>query len=90
MDNSEVLRLASLTLWIAFKLALPVVVATAAVGVLVSLVQAVTHVQDQTLPFLFKFSAAVGVLFLTGFWMFATLDELFSAVFGVLMRSVHS
>ncbi len=42
---------------------IPPVLAAAVVGVLVSLLQALTQIQEQTLPFLFKFIAVVITLF---------------------------
>ncbi len=43
---------------------LPPVLAAAVVGVLVSLLQALTQIQEQTVPFLFKFVAVVITLFI--------------------------
>ena len=56
--NADIAALAAQALYLSFRIAFPVVMASAGVGVLVSLLQAVTHIQDQALPFLLKLLAA--------------------------------
>lgn len=86
MNTTDIVRLTVHALWLSFKLSLPVVIATSVVGVLVSLIQAVTHVQDQTLPFLVKLTVAVAVLFFSGYWMFGELENILDASFDILSR----
>lgn len=50
-------------------LSLPPIIMAALVGVLVSLVQAVTQIQDQTLSFAFKLIAVLITLMLTVRWL---------------------
>ncbi|MCY0389756.1 type III secretion system export apparatus subunit SctS [Robbsia sp. Bb-Pol-6] len=82
--NDEIIALTTQALFLAFRLSLPVVLASAGVGVVVSLIQAVTHIQDQTLPFLLKLGVAVATLFVTGYWMFNELDRFAQRVFALL------
>ena len=65
MELSEVTSLAVQTIVFVLQLSLPVVIAAAVTGVLVSLLQALTQVQDQTLPFAFKLIAVTAALFFT-------------------------
>ena len=65
MDLPEVVALATQALAFVLQLSLPVVLAAAVTGVLISLLQALTQIQDQTLPFAFKLIAVTAVLFLT-------------------------
>lgn len=55
----------TLVLWTS----MPAILVATVVGVLVSLVQALTQVQDQTLPFGIKLVAVFLTLFLTVRWM---------------------
>lgn len=52
--------------------ALPVIVATV-VGLLVALIQAVTHIQEQTLPFGVKLLAVCCCLFVSAPWFISTM-----------------
>ncbi len=65
MELPEVIALATQALAFVLQLSLPVVLAAAITGVLVSLLQALTQVQDQTLPFAFKLIAVTAALFFT-------------------------
>ncbi|ALD93249.1 type III secretion system export apparatus subunit SctS [Cupriavidus gilardii] len=73
MSNEIIAQLASNLLWLVLMLSLPVVVVASVVGVLVSLVQALTQVQDQTIQFLLKLIAVCVTLVMTYHWMGATL-----------------
>ncbi len=54
--------------------ALPVIVATC-VGLLVALIQAVTHIQEQTLPFGVKLLAVCCCLFICAPWFISTMKH---------------
>ncbi|MFT0868145.1 type III secretion system export apparatus subunit SctS [Pseudomonas sp. CAM1A] len=69
MSSTEVLHFASQALWLILILSLPTVLMAAVVGTLVSLVQALTQVQEQTLGFVAKLVAVVVTLFVTADWM---------------------
>nr|AJG42149.1 putative PscS [Pseudomonas sp. N-Hemo5] len=69
MGNTEVLHFATQSLWLVLVLSLPTVLMAALVGTLVSLVQALTQVQEQTLGFVVKLVAVVVTLFVTADWM---------------------
>ncbi|PVF12389.1 EscS/YscS/HrcS family type III secretion system export apparatus protein [Yersinia pestis] len=60
-------------LWLVLLLSLPVVVVASTVGLVISLVQALTQIQDQTLQFLIKLLAVSATLLMTYHWMGATL-----------------
>jgi type III secretion protein S len=69
MSEAIVVKLTSEMLWLTLLMSLPTVVVAAAVGVLVSLVQALTQVQDQTVQFLIKLIAVSVTLAATYAWM---------------------
>lgn len=56
-------------LMLVLLLSLPPIITAAVVGVLVSLVQAVTQIQDQTLSFGFKLVAVIITLIMTVRWL---------------------
>ncbi|MSQ03734.1 MAG: flagellar biosynthesis protein FliQ [Myxococcales bacterium] len=69
MNPSEVMRIGQEAMRMALLLSAPVLVASLVVGTLVSLVQAVTQLHEQTLSFLPKLLAVVAVLAVGGGWM---------------------
>ena len=81
MNESDVLHIAGQALMLAAKLAGPLLVASLLVGVVVSLVQAVFQVQDQTLSMVPKLAAGALVLFMTGGWMLRVTVEFTQQLF---------
>lgn len=69
MHNADVLHMTGQSLWLVLILSMPTVLIAAAVGTLVSLVQALTQIQEQTLGFVAKLIAVVITLFVTASWM---------------------
>ena len=56
-------------------LAAPVLIIGLAVGLIISILQATTSIQEQTLSFVPKIAAILLALILFGPWMFATLSN---------------
>jgi len=75
MSNEIILQLASNLLWLVLILSLPVVVVASVVGIAVSLLQALTQVQDQTMPFLLKLVSVCITLVVTYHWMGTTMVD---------------
>lgn len=63
LSHREILDLFRETMLLVLSVSLPIVVAAAVIGVLVSLIQALTQVQEQTMPFAFKLIAVSVALF---------------------------
>ncbi len=68
MSSADILHFTNQTLWLVLVLSLPPVLVAALIGTLVSLVQALTQIQEQTLGFVAKLVAVV-VLFATSGWL---------------------
>ena len=75
MGDAEVATALRETLWVVLKLGGPPLVAALAVGIVVSLFQAVTQVNEATLVFLPKVLVIGGMLALLGPFMAATLTD---------------
>ena len=75
MGDAEVAAALRETLWVVLKLGGPPLVAALAVGIVVSLFQAVTQVNEATLVFLPKVLVIGGMLALLGPFMAATLAD---------------
>jgi len=75
MENAEVAAALRETLWIMLKLGGPLLVAALVVGLVVSLIQAVTQINEATLVFLPKLLVLGGALALLGPFMVSTLTD---------------
>jgi flagellar biosynthetic protein FliQ len=73
MGSDLVLQMMSDLLWNALLIAAPLLAATLVVGLLVSVLQVVTQVQEASLTFIPKLITAVVVLVAMGPWMLARL-----------------
>lgn len=75
MDSQQVFTLGQQGLHVLLVLSAPVLLVVLAVGVLVSVVQAATQINESTLSFVPKLIAAVLALIFAGPWMVTTLVE---------------
>jgi flagellar biosynthesis protein FliQ len=73
MSSDLALRMLADLLWNGLLIAAPLLAVTLVVGLLVSVVQVVTQIQESSLSFVPKLVAAVVVLVLCGPWMLKRL-----------------
>jgi flagellar biosynthesis protein FliQ len=88
--NDQVVQIVADALITATKIAGPVLVATLAIGLLLSVVQSATQVQESTLTFLPKLFAAALVLVLTGAWALRTLEGFTHDLFTLVPSLLNS
>jgi len=84
MDSDTAMHLLSETLLTAAKISAPMLLATLAVGVLVSILQVVTQIQEMTLTFIPKLVVVVAMFLATGAWMMAVVVEFTKRLFGLI------
>jgi flagellar biosynthesis protein FliQ len=75
MDAQQVLAAGQQGLWMLLMVSAPVLLAVLAVGLVVSVFQAATQINEATLSFVPKVLAAVAVLAIAGPWMLTTLVD---------------
>lgn len=81
MDTGAVMDLAVNAMVTAIMVAAPVLLVSIIVGLTISIFQATTHIQEQTLTFVPKILAIAGVLILFGPWMTAVLTDFMRNLF---------
>jgi flagellar biosynthetic protein FliQ len=86
MTEGQVLEVGRQALWVLVQVALPVLIFGMVAGVLVSLFQAVTQIQEVTLTFVPKMAAVVIALILFGPWMLATMVAFMVQLFSLVPR----
>ncbi|WP_233007986.1 flagellar biosynthesis protein FliQ [Rheinheimera faecalis] len=81
MDSGFALNAMSEMFELSLKIALPLLLSTLAVGILVSVIQVVTQIQEMTLTFVPKIFVALFVLAMLGHWMLGSLMEYSKSIF---------
>jgi flagellar biosynthesis protein FliQ len=84
VNQDTVINLASQAMSVSLKVAGPLLLAALVVGLLVSIFQAVTQIQEQSLSLIPKIVAVAGVMIVLGPWMLGQLvaytAELFTSI----------
>ena len=75
MDAQQVLGAGQEGLWVLLMVSAPVLMVVLVVGLIVSIFQAATQINEATLSFVPKIVAAVAVLAIAGPWMLSTMVE---------------
>lgn len=75
MSDAFLITLSKQAIIAAVKIAGPILIVAMLVGLLISIFQAVTQIQEQTLTFVPKMIAIIVVLLLLGPWMLRTMVE---------------
>ena len=75
MDAGQVVTIARQTIWVIVKTSVPLLLVSMIVGLIISLFQTLTSIQEQTLPFVPKLIAIMIALMIMGNWL---LNEIVS------------
>lgn len=78
--------LASKGLWLILVLSLLPLLASLIVGLVISLFQALTQIQEQTLTFVPKIIATILVIMITAGWMMDNLREFATQAFDLMLK----
>lgn len=80
MNESIVLDISRETIWAAVESSAPLLIISLVVGLIISIFQTVTSIQEQTITFVPKFLAIMLVLILAGGWIMNNVVELFESL----------
>ena len=69
MDAGTVINIARQTIWVIVETAVPVLLVSMVVGLVISLFQTLTSIQEQTLTFVPKLIAILLTIMIIGSWM---------------------
>ncbi len=81
MNTDAIMDVAIRSMSVAITLAAPILLVSIVVGLAVSIFQATTHIQEQTLTFVPKVLSIVGVLLLLGSWMLSVMSNFITELF---------
>lgn len=81
MSEQFVIDIGVDTLWLAVKLATPALVAAMVIGLVISILQAATQIQEQTLQFVPKVLAITIAVAVTGPWLISQFLDFTHEIF---------
>ena len=88
MGSQAVLALVQQALFVTVLVSAPLLLTALAVGLLVSIFQAATQINEMTLSFIPKLLAMFAVLVLVGPWMLTTLVDYVQRLFGSIPQII--
>ncbi len=88
MRSETVLSLAQQALWITGLVSAPLLLAALAVGLVVSIFQAATQINESTLSFIPKLLAIFAALVIWGPWMLALLVDYVQRLFTSIPQTI--
>jgi flagellar biosynthetic protein FliQ len=87
MGDDQILALAKECIFVTIKIAAPIMIIALVIGVVISLFQALTQIQESTLTFVPKFFAILAsMVFLTSY-MNAKLVDFFNVIMQLIAQS---
>ena len=89
MGIEEVTAVSSEALYLVIKVAAPILLVSLVVGLIISIFQTVTSIQEQTLTFVPKIIAIFLTLVLLGSWMMNTMVEYTVQLWSSFSQYVH-
>ncbi len=75
MGSDSFMFLMNEMLWVAALVSAPILISTLVVGVLISVIQVATQIQEMTISYVPKLAVAALILILLGGWMMGRIGE---------------
>lgn len=82
MQVGDVITIARQTIWVIVKTSVPLLLVSMVVGLIISLFQTLTSIQEQTLTFVPKLLAIMLALMILGNWILTTITEFMATLWG--------
>ena len=89
MGQGDVLEFTRQALWTGCLVGLPILILSLVIGVAISVFQAMTSIQEQTLSFVPKIIAVVLALVVLGPWMLGTMVSFTTNLFRTLPQMIR-
>mgnify|MGYP000929338089 CR=1 FL=1 len=84
MSVSQMIQVVQNAMLLVLKVSAPILLASMAVGLLISILQAATQIHEQTVVFVPKLVAIVLVLVVMGSWMADTMRDFVNSIFRLI------
>ena len=84
MSTSEIIGVFQAAILATMKLAMPILISSVLIGLVVAVLQAATQIHEQTLSFVPKLIIIAVVLILLGPWMMEVMRDFVSYIFSLI------
>ena len=88
MTEADLIEVSTQTIWAIIKCSLPLLLVSLIVGLIISIFQTVTSIQEQTLTFVPKFIAIMAIVIIAGNWILTQLSEYIIELFNSFVTYV--
>ena len=82
MSSSDIITIARQTVWVIVKTSVPLLLVSMVVGLIISLFQTLTSIQEQTLTFVPKLLAIMIALMIMGNWLLNEIVSFMQTLWG--------
>jgi len=82
MSTGDIISIARETIWVIVKTAVPILLISMIVGLIISLFQTLTSIQEQTLTFVPKLIAILITLMVMGTWILNQIVSFMNGLWG--------
>jgi len=89
MNDQNVIDLGSRAIWVAIEVAAPVLVTSLVVGVIISIIQAATQINEQTLSFVPKILVVTAAMIVCGPWILHVMLDFTTDIFNGIPGVTH-
>ncbi len=89
MTEMDIMTIARQTIWTIVETAMPVLLISMIVGLVISLFQTITSIQEQTLTFVPKMLSIFITLLVLGNWMLNTIVKFMTDLWGSFSLYIH-
>jgi flagellar biosynthetic protein FliQ len=89
MTDQTVIDLGTRAIWVSMQVASPVLLATLVVGLVFSIIQAATQINEQTLSFIPKIMVMTAALVISGPWVLQVMTEFTVNLFNDIPGVTH-
>ena len=90
MTDHAVINIAVQAIWLATKLAAPILGVSLVIGLVIGLLQSATQIQEQTLTFVPKLAGVALVILLAGHWMLGETIAFTHSLFNMIPTLLQS
>lgn len=84
MSTSEIIGVFQAAILATMKLAMPILISSVLIGLVIAVLQAATQIHEQTLSFVPKLFVIAVVLILLGPWMMEVMRDFVSYIFSLI------
>ncbi|MDD3240803.1 MAG: flagellar biosynthesis protein FliQ [Lachnospira sp.] len=89
MSSGDVITIARQTIWVVVKTAVPILLVSMIVGLIISLFQTLTSIQEQTLTFVPKLLAILLALMIMGTWILNEIVSFMNTLWGGFSQYIN-